>query len=260
MIQMRPAQAGRGWTGVGKSPARSGVGPPPARCRTASASDRGGMAQIRGEAVPAGRRRGTARRRCGPAAAGVPEEGSWRVERLGRATLGGGCFWCLEPVFAELEGVVEVLPGYAGGHVANPTYEQVCTGTTGHAEVVRVTFDPAVIPYREILEVFFSAHDPTTVDRQGADVGPQYRSVIFYHDEEQRRAAEALIRELDGSGAFGAPIVTRVEPFRGFYPAEEYHRRYYYRNPGAPYCRLVIRPKLERVRRRFAGRLKGLER
>lgn len=176
--------------------------------------------------------------------------------RLEKATLGGGCFWCLEPVFAELEGVVAVEPGYAGGHVPDPTYEQVCTGTTGHAEVVQVTFDPAVISYREILEVFFSVHDPTTPDRQGADVGPQYRSVIFCHDEGQRQVAERLIRELDAAGIWRDPIVTQLVPFKAFYPAEEYHRRYYYRNPHALYCRVVIDPKLAKFRQRFRERLK----
>src|SRR5690606_11813601 len=174
-----------------------------------------------------------------------------------KATLGGGCFWCLEPVFAELEGVVEVVPGYAGGHVADPTYEQVCTGTTGHAEVVQVTYDPSVISYREILEVFFGVHDPTTLNRQGPDVGTQYRSVIFYHDEEQKRTADEEFRDLEAAGVWDAPTVTPVEPFTAFYPAEEYHHRYYYRNPTQPYCQAVISPKLAKFRSRFGRRLKG---
>lgn len=173
-----------------------------------------------------------------------------------KATLGGGCFWCLEPVYAELEGVVDVEPGYSGGHVENPTYEAVCTGTTGHAEVVQITFDPDVISYRDILEVFFSVHDPTTLNRQGADVGTQYRSVIFYHDDEQRQVAEDVIRELEEAGVWDDPIVTQVEPAQTFYPAEDYHRRYYYRNPMQPYCQVVINPKLEKFRRKYRERLK----
>lgn len=173
-----------------------------------------------------------------------------------KATLGGGCFWCLEPVYAELAGVLHVEPGYAGGHVPDPTYEAVCTGTTGHAEVVQVTFDPTAISYREILEVFFTVHDPTTLNRQGADVGPQYRSVVFYHDDAQRETAERLIRELDEAGVWDDPIVTHVEPFKAFYPAEAYHRGYYYRNPQAGYCQAVISPKLEKFRRKHREKLK----
>ncbi|PZN07024.1 MAG: peptide-methionine (S)-S-oxide reductase [Bacillota bacterium] len=172
------------------------------------------------------------------------------------ATLGGGCFWCLEPIFAELEGVVRVEPGYAGGHVPNPTYEQVCTGATGHAEVVQITFDPEVISYRDLLEVFFAIHDPTTPNRQGHDVGPQYRSIILYHSPEQKAVAEATIRELEASGRWKDPIVTEVVPFTAFYPAEEYHRRFYWKNPDYPYCRVVIDPKVRKFRQRFAGRLK----
>src|SRR5690606_13931814 len=154
-------------------------------------------------------------------------EGSLTLQKAAseKATLGGGCFWCLEPVYAELEGVVAVEPGYSGGHVENPTYEAVCTGETGHAEVVQITFDPDVISYRDILEVFFSIHDPTTLNRQGADVGTQYRSVIFYHDDEQRQVAEDVIRELEEAGVWDDPIVTQVEPAQTFYPAEDYHRR-----------------------------------
>lgn len=174
-----------------------------------------------------------------------------------KATLGGGCFWCLEAVFQQLRGVTEVQPGYAGGHVPNPTYEQVCAGTTGHAEVVQMTFDPDVITYRELLDVFFSIHDPTTPDRQGDDVGPQYRSIILYHDDEQRRIAEEVIRELEQSGAWSDPIVTQVVPLEAFYPAEEYHKDYFRRNPERAYCRLVIAPKVEKFRRRFSDKLKA---
>lgn len=174
-----------------------------------------------------------------------------------KATLGGGCFWCLEAVFQQLRGVTEVQPGYAGGHVPNPTYEQVCTGTTGHAEVVQITFDPDVITYQELLDVFFSIHDPTTPDRQGDDVGPQYRSIILYHDDEQRRIAEEVIRELEQSGAWSDPIVTQVVPLEAFYPAEEYHKDYFRRNPERAYCRLVIAPKVEKFRRRFSDKLKA---
>ena len=174
---------------------------------------------------------------------------------LETATLGGGCFWCTEAVFLKVKGVVEVVPGYSGGHVRNPPYEQVTTGTTGHAEVIQVRFDPKVVSYREILEIFFTMHDPTTLDRQGADVGPQYRSVIFYHSEEQRRVAEAFIVELEETNVFGLPIVTKVEPFRGFYEAEDYHRRFYERNTGKGYSRLVIAPKLEKVEKKYRERV-----
>ena len=171
------------------------------------------------------------------------------------ATLGGGCFWCLEAVFKPVAGVVRVVPGYSGGHVPNPTHEQVTAGTTGHAEVVQVTFDPGTISYRELLEIFFATHDPTTLNRQGADVGPQYRSIIFHHSAEQRAIAEGLIGELEASGAYERPIVTDVVPFGAFYPAEQHHHDYYARNPGDTYCRLVIAPKLEALKDRFAHKL-----
>ena len=177
--------------------------------------------------------------------------------RLETATLGGGCFWCVEAVFDELRGVRRVEPGYSGGHVERPTYEQVCTGLTGHAEVVQVSFDPHEISYRELLEVFFAVHDPTTKDRQGPDVGPQYRSVIFYHDEEQRRTAEEVISELEARGIWDGPIVTEVAPFTAFYPAEEYHRDYFRRNPDQPYCRVVIAHKVAKFRKEFLERLKA---
>ncbi|HEY8497787.1 MAG TPA: peptide-methionine (S)-S-oxide reductase MsrA [Limnochordales bacterium] len=173
------------------------------------------------------------------------------------ATLGGGCFWCLEAAFRQVRGVQEVVSGYAGGHVAHPTYEQVCTGSTGHAEVVQITFDPSVVSYETLLEIFFSIHDPTTPNRQGADVGPQYRSVIFYHGPEQQETARRVIERLEREGVWGAPIVTLVEPFRNFYPAEPYHQRYYEHNPLQPYCRLVIAPKLARLRQLHAPLLQA---
>ncbi len=172
------------------------------------------------------------------------------------ATLGGGCFWCLEAVFNDVEGVEKVVSGYSGGHKENPTYEEVCTGETGHAEVVQITFDPEVISYRDLLGIFFDIHDPTTLNRQGADVGTQYRSVIFYHSDEQRRTAEEVIRELEASGVWSSPIVTQVEPFEAFYAAEDYHHRYFERNPFQPYCRMVIAPKVAKFRKAYADRLK----
>lgn len=173
------------------------------------------------------------------------------------ATLAGGCFWCTEAVFAELEGVLTVTSGYTGGHVDNPSYEEVCEGTTGHAEGVQVRFDPSVIGYRELLEVFFATHDPTTKDRQGADVGSQYRSAVFVHDAEQRATAERVIADLDAEGVFGASIVTEVVDAGVFYPAEAYHQRFYVNNPSYGYCRVVIDPKVATLRARFAHRLRG---
>ncbi len=172
------------------------------------------------------------------------------------ATLGGGCFWCLEAVYDELRGVEKVESGYSGGRVPNPTYRQVCTGTTGHAEVVQVTFDPEVVSFREILEVFFTIHDPTTLNRQGADVGPQYRSTIFYYDEEQRRVAEEVISDLESEGVWDDPIVTEVTPFETFYVAEDYHQEYFKRNGYQPYCRVVIAPKVAKFRKQYLERLK----
>jgi peptide-methionine (S)-S-oxide reductase len=174
---------------------------------------------------------------------------------LQQATFGGGCFWCTEAVFQQLRGVKAVVSGYSGGHVEKPTYEQVCGKHTGHAEVIQVTFDPAQTSYAELLEVFFKTHDPTTLNRQGNDVGPQYRSVIYFHDDEQRRTAEEVKRELDASGAFDAPIVTAIEPLRNFYPAEDYHQNYYADNPGQGYCAFVIAPKVEKFRKVFKDRL-----
>ena len=173
------------------------------------------------------------------------------------ATLAGGCFWCLEAVYEELKGVERVESGYSGGAVPDPTYRQVCTGTTGHAEVVQVTFDPEVISFKEILEVFFTIHDPTTLNRQGADVGPQYRSAIFYHDEEQRRVAEGVISELEAEHVWDDPIVTEVTPFDTFYVAEDYHQGYYRNNEYQPYCRVVIAPKVAKFRSKYLTRLKA---
>lgn len=171
------------------------------------------------------------------------------------ATLGGGCFWCLEAVFRRAEGVLEVTSGYAGGHVSDPSYRQVLRGDTGHAEVVQVRFDPTEITYRELLEIFFEIHDPTTPDRQGADVGPQYRSIILWLDEDQRTAAGALIEELAESGGWDAPIVTEVVPLERFWPAEAEHHEYYERNANQAYCRFVVAPKLKRARDAFPQRV-----
>ena len=172
------------------------------------------------------------------------------------ATLAGGCFWCLEAVFLELRGVESATSGYSGGQVCNPSYEQVCTGRTGHAEVVQVVFDPAVISFRELLEVFFTIHDPTTLDRQGTDVGTQYRSAIFYHSPAQKAVADAVIAELSAAGLWDGPIVTEVTPFEPFYPAEEYHRDYFRRNPAQSYCAVVVAPKVAKARKKFLEKLK----
>ncbi|WP_129633770.1 peptide-methionine (S)-S-oxide reductase MsrA [Candidatus Oscillochloris fontis] len=171
-------------------------------------------------------------------------------------TLGGGCFWCLEAVFDQLKGVLDVVSGYAGGQVENPTYKQVCAGTTGHAEVVQVVFDPQQIGFRELLEVFFTVHDPTTLNRQGADVGTQYRSAIFYHSEEQRSTALKLIDELNAANAWTKPIVTEVTAISSFYPAENYHQEYFIHNAAQPYCQFVVAPKLSKFRSQYAARLK----
>ncbi len=173
------------------------------------------------------------------------------------ATLAGGCFWCIEGALQRVRGVVSATPGYAGGDVAEPTYEEVCTGRTGHAEAVEVQFDADELAYGDLLRIFFAVHDPTTVDRQGADVGSQYRSAIFYHSPEQRAQAEELIAELEREHAFPAPIVTEVVPLERFWPAEAYHRDYYLRHPDQAYCRIVIAPKLEKLRKLYAERLKS---
>lgn len=175
---------------------------------------------------------------------------------LEQATLGGGCFWCLEAVYENVRGVQKVVSGYAGGHRPNPTYEQVCTGMTGHAEVVQVTYDPTVVSYRELLEIFFEIHDPTTLNRQGADVGSQYRSVIFYHHEAQRLTAETMIAELEAAGRWSTPIVTQVAPFEVFYPAEAYHQQYFRKNPAQPYCRAVVAPKVTKLQAHFPAFLR----
>jgi len=173
-----------------------------------------------------------------------------------QATLAGGCFWCLEAVYLNVRGVEKVESGYAGGEVANPTYEAVCTGRTGHAEVVQVTYDPQVISYRELLEIFFTIHDPTTLNRQGADSGTQYRSAIFYHSPAQKTEAEQMIATLDREKVYDSAIVTQVVPLDRFYPAEEYHRDYYRRNPGQGYCRAVIAPKVSKLRKQWEKKLK----
>ncbi|MCC5856695.1 MAG: peptide-methionine (S)-S-oxide reductase MsrA [Ectothiorhodospiraceae bacterium] len=179
------------------------------------------------------------------------------MAELRSATLGGGCFWCLEAVYQDMEGVESVVSGYAGGARANPTYEQVCSGATGHAEVVQLHFDPERIGYRTLLEVFFTIHDPTQLDRQGNDVGTQYRSVIFFHDQEQAATAREVMQEVEASGVWGAPLVTRLEPLPAFYPAENYHRDYFRNHPGQPYCQVVVAPKVAKSRQRFARLYRG---
>ncbi len=172
------------------------------------------------------------------------------------ATLAGGCFWCLEAVYDELMGVVDVVSGYSGGEAVNPSYEAVCTGATGHAETVQVTFDPSRITYHEILEVFFSIHDPTSLNRQGADVGTQYRSAIFYHTPEQKAIAEQVIQEMEEENVWGKKIVTQLVPFQVFYPAEDYHQEYFKRNPYQGYCMAVIAPKVAKFKRKWVGKLR----
>ncbi len=172
------------------------------------------------------------------------------------ATLGGGCFWCTEAIYKELKGVYSVTSGYSGGDVVHPSYREVCTGRTGHAEVIRIEFDPAIISFTEILEVFFATHDPTTLNRQGADVGTQYRSAIFYHGENQKEIAESVINKLNRENVFGKPVVTEVTAWKNFYPAEDYHQDYFENNPSASYCRMVIVPKMEKFRKVFGERLK----
>jgi len=172
------------------------------------------------------------------------------------ATLGGGCFWCLEAIFSELTGVEKVESGYAGGTVPNPTYEQVCSGRTGHAEVVQITFDPAVLSYKDLLRVFFTVHDPTTLNQQGADVGTNYRSVIFYHNPDQKTRASDVIREIVDAHVWDAPIVTQLQPLEAFYRAEEYHQEYFKNNPNQSYCRIVIAPKVQKFRQHYVQKLK----
>lgn len=176
---------------------------------------------------------------------------------LQTATLGGGCFWCLEALFEQLVGVQAVVSGYAGGDLPNPTYAQVCSGSSGHAEVISVTFSPEQISYRDLLGLFFSSHDPTTLNRQGADVGTQYRSIILYHDEQQRQTAADLLAELAGANLWGNPIVTELAPFTGFYAAETYHQGYFRQNQDQPYCAMVVAPKVAKFRKQFSHLLKG---
>jgi peptide-methionine (S)-S-oxide reductase len=175
---------------------------------------------------------------------------------LQQATLAGGCFWCLEAVYVELRGVSKVVSGYAGGNVRNPSYRQVCSGNTGHAEVVQVTFDPNVVSYRELLEIFFTIHDPTTLNRQGADVGTQYRSAIFYHDEDQRRVATEVIGEITAAKLWPKSIVTQVAPLDVLYPAEDYHQDYFANNPMQPYCQVVVAPKVAKFRKQYYAKLR----
>lgn len=172
------------------------------------------------------------------------------------ATFGNGCFWCTEAVFQQLKGVSKVESGYSGGQVDNPSYKAVCSGTTGHAEVLQITFDPSVISFKDLLEVFWQTHDPTTLNRQGNDVGTQYRSVVFYHNDEQRKLAEDYKKRLDESGAFDDPIVTEISKFDKFYVAEDYHQNYFNLNGSQPYCNFVIRPKVEKFKKAFADKLK----
>ena len=188
----------------------------------------------------------------------VPERGPYTM-RTGTeeiTTLAGGCFWCLEAVFEQLQGVLQVVSGYSGGHVPDPTYEQVCGEVTGHAEVTQLHFDPSIISFQDLLGVFFTIHDPTTLNRQGPDVGSQYRSAVFYHSPEQKATAEEAIRELERSGTWTQPIVTEVAPVASFYPAGEYHQKYYRRNPGQGYCQFIIAPKVAKFRKQHLARLR----
>lgn len=178
------------------------------------------------------------------------------MANLETATLAAGCFWCVEAVFDDLKGVEDVVSGYSGGHTENPTYREVCDGNTGHAEVIQIKFDPAEISFKEILQIFFSVHDPTTLNRQGHDIGTQYRSAIFYHSDEQKRVAEETIAEVNAEGIWDAPIVTEVTPFDKLYMAEDYHQEYFANNPNVPYCAAVVAPKVAKFRQKFVGRLK----
>jgi len=186
----------------------------------------------------------------------MPNQENPPLAGLETATLAGGCFWCTEAIFKRIKGVHRVVSGYTGGDVENPSYQQVSTGRTGHAEAVQITFDPRIISYDSLLDVFWATHDPTTLDRQGADVGPQYRSVVFYHSDDQRRAAEASKRNLEASGKLKAKIVTSIEPFKKFYPAEDYHQDYYASNAHASYCSIVIEPKIRKLLRNFGDEVK----
>jgi peptide-methionine (S)-S-oxide reductase len=183
-------------------------------------------------------------------------QGVMENNNLETATLAAGCFWCVEAVFDDLRGVEDVVSGYSGGQRENPTYQQVCSGATGHAEVVQIKFNPREISFRDILRVFFSVHDPTTLNRQGNDVGTQYRSAIFYHSDEQKRIAEEVIKEVTEAGVYDDPIVTEVTAFKNFYPAEDYHQEYFANNPNQPYCAAVVAPKVAKFRKMFVDRLK----
>lgn len=175
---------------------------------------------------------------------------------LEKATFGAGCFWCVEAVFQRLAGVESVVSGYAGGHTKNPTYRDVCSGTTGHAEVAQITYDPSVVSFTDLLKVFFETHDPTQLNRQGNDVGTQYRSAIFYHNDEQKKISEEFKKQLDASGTWPAPIVTEIVPLKEFYPAEDYHQNYFNDNPSQPYCSFLIKPKLDKFTKAFKEKLK----
>lgn len=203
---------------------------------------------------------GTSLASCGRQQAGNQQEpGDMTIEKdqkTARATFGTGCFWCTEAQFQQLEGVLTVESGYSGGEKPNPTYEEVCTGNTGHAEVVQITYDPAKITFAELLEAFFLSHDPTQLNRQGNDVGTQYRSVIFYHDAEQQKEAEFYMKKVQESGAYDKPIVTEISPYTAFYKAENYHQNYYNENGSQPYCYYVVKPKLEKFKKAFADKLK----
>ena len=188
---------------------------------------------------------------------GIGKQTNKKTMATEKITLGSGCFWCTEAIFQQVNGVIKVTSGYSGGHVVNPTYDQICEKNTGHAEVCQLDYDPAVVSIDEILEVFWQTHDPTTVDRQGNDVGPQYRSVVFYHNELQKERAQFLKQELNKSGAFDGPIVTTIEPFSNYYIAENYHQDYYNRNGNQPYCYFVIRPKMEKFEKAFKNKMKA---
>jgi peptide-methionine (S)-S-oxide reductase len=187
-------------------------------------------------------------------------EGNMSDINLETATLAGGCFWCVEAVFDDLEGVEDVISGYTGGHKANPTYQEVCTGETGHAEAVRITFNPQIISYADLLRIFFTVHDPTTLNRQGNDVGTQYRSAIFYHNDVQKEVAAQIRDEIAAAGLYENPIVTEITPAGEFWPAENYHQEYFANNPNQPYCAAVVAPKVAKFRQKFASRLKSRSR
>jgi peptide-methionine (S)-S-oxide reductase len=183
-------------------------------------------------------------------------ENEKRAPATDTATFGAGCFWCVEAIFQNLDGVISVTSGYSGGAIKNPSYKEICTGRTGHAEVVQIVYDPSKVTFDELLEVFWQTHDPTTLNRQGADVGTQYRSVIFYHDDKQKELAESYKKKLDASGAFDKPLVTEISPFTAFYKAEDYHQNYYNQNSDQPYCTFVIQPKLEKFKKVFGDKMK----